>query len=274
MKRRFAIQCLGAAALGPQFAAIAGVPVRHARAGMASVLALGSAGAGMLDHALDWGLCDWAPLRTPSAWQPELPQARVFLADPSEPGVCRAVADSVEATVSEGLMALAVLEGMHPESLAGGFTACHWHHWQRIQHSADLVLSLPRGRLGKAVVWEGLLAPFTTDSSVCLSLEDLQRPEWSKALATAGCGWGATPRQAMQAAMAHPSLGAPGNQAWGDLLVALTVGSPQTLMREVFDACRLLRAGAPQGRMGMSFRYSQGLGSTALVHIVALRSGE
>ena len=55
MKRRFAIQCLGAAALGPQFAAIDGFPVRHARAGTAAVMALGAAGVSMLDHALAWG---------------------------------------------------------------------------------------------------------------------------------------------------------------------------------------------------------------------------
>jgi hypothetical protein len=270
MNRRFAMQWIGAAALGPQFGAIAGVPARYARAGTASVIALGAAGAEMLDHAIDCGQCDWVPLGAMSAWQPEPEQARVFLADPSEPGVSEAVADSVEAAKSRGLMALAVLERPRAEGLVHRLNTCHW---QRIEQSADIVLSRPKGPSGKAVVWEGLLAPFITDSSICLSLEDLRGPEWRKASATAGCGWGATPSQAMQAAMAHPSLLTPRNQAWGDLLVALTVGNPCTLMREVFDACRLLRARAPKGLMGVSLRHKPIVGPQTLVHLVALQSG-
>ncbi|WP_431153176.1 hypothetical protein [Acidovorax facilis] len=268
MNRRFAIQCMGAAALGLGNAAMAAVPLRHARAGTASVLAWGAAGAGMLDHALAWGQCGWEPLE--SAWDllPEPPQARVFLADPSEPGVCGALADSVDAAASSGLMALAVLEGTRPvvdEPTLGQL--------QRIQQRADLVVSLPKERFGKAVVWEGVLAPFMEDSSVCLAVDDLRDPAWRKASATVGCGWGATPVQAMVAAMADPALTAPGARELGDMLVALTLGSPHTLLRDVFDACKLLRARAPHGRLGMSFRSRPSLGPLALVHLVALRSG-
>ena len=268
MKRRFALQCLAAAALGPQFAAIDGVPVRHARAGTAAVMALGAAGVSMLDHALAWGQCDWVPFESASARQPEPPQARIFLADPSEAGVCGALADSVEVATLSGLMALAVLEG--PGAVVDERTS---RHLQRMQRNADLVVSLPRARSSsKSVVWEGVLAPFMVDSSVCLSVDDLRDPAWRKSSATVGCGWGATPRQAMLAAMAHPALGVSDAQESGDLLVAMSVGHQQVLMRDVFEACKLLRALAPRGRLGMSFRHTPILGRQTLVHLVALQS--
>lgn len=268
MNRRFAIQCMGAAALGLGNAAMAAVSLRHARTGTASVLAWGAAGGGMLDHALAWGQCGWTPLE--SAWDllPEPPQARVFLADPSEPGVCGPLADSVDAAASSGLMVLAVLEGTRPV-----LEEHTLRQLQRIQQRADLLVSLPKERFGRAVVWEGVLAPFMEDSSVCLTVDDLRDPAWKKASATVGCGRGATPAQAMVAAMAHPALSAQGPQELGDMLVALTVGDPHTLLRDVVDACKLLRARAPHGRMGVSFRHLPAVGAQTMVHLVALRSG-
>lgn len=271
MDRRFAIQCLGAAALGMGTAAMATVPRRHALAGTASVLAWGAAGADMLDHALARGRCDWTLQAPAAARLSGPPQARVFLADPLEPGVCEALADSIEAAASSGLMALAVLQGPAFGSVADDHTL---RQLQRIHRTADLTVSIPWERAGKAVVWEGLLAPFTTDSSICLSLDDLRDPSWRKASATVGCGWGATPSQAMRAALAHPALGAPSTQALGDLLVSLTIGSPHTLMRDVFDACSLLRERAPHGQLGLSCRHQPGAVPQTLVHLVALQPRE
>lgn len=219
----------------------------------------------MLDQALDWGLCGWRLLESAWSWPPEPPQARIFLADPSEPGACEAVADSVEATVSSGLMALAVLKR---ERVAVGEHTLR--QLQRIRQSAGLVVFVPRECSRKAVVWEGVLAPFMEDSSVCLTVDDLRGPAWRKASATVGCGWGATPAQAMVAAMADPALAALGAREPGGMLVALTLGNPSTLLQDVFGACKLLRAQAPHGRVGLSCRTRPSVGPLALVHLVAL----
>ncbi len=269
MNRRFAIQCMGVAALGLGTEAVAAVPLRHARAGTASVLAVGAAGADMLEHALLWGQCDWAPLESSWAWQHESPQAGIVMADLSEPGVCEALAASVEAAASRGLVTLAILEG---ESAAVDEHTLRLRH--RIQQRADLVISLPKERSRKEVVWEGVLSPFMEDCSICLAVDDLRDPAWRKASATVGCGWGATPTQAMLVAMADPTLAASGARELGDMLVALTFGNPHTLLRDVYEACKLLRTWAPHGRLGMSFRSRPSLGPLVLVHLVALQPGK
>lgn len=72
------------------------------------------------------------------------------------------------------------------------------------------------------------------------------------------------------AAMANP-VSAPDDWEAGDALVALAVGNPHILSRDVCDACNCCARG-PHGRR-LSSRNRQCLGPLALVYLVVLRSG-
>lgn len=272
MDRRQAAVATGALALGLLSLDSAGAPVarRQAWLGTTSAVAFGRFGADLLDQVLASGYYTWTTHR--EAGLAAGTRTQFVLLDPAERGATDAAMEAIYAARAADRRVFAVLKSPRAGGLKYGRIVNEFRHLKRC---SDFVVTVPEPAGSSDVLWEGILAAAVAEDNEAAFYADLQTlfdPARSAVQITVGHGRGASPVQATQEAMAHPLMAGCRMGETHSVLAVLTIGGTRLSLREVDEACAVVRAAvATEAQGSIAIRFLGTKERTNQVHLVAVQ---